>query len=269
MKTLAASLSILTKQGVMLYLLRGVAFTCIISVLGVIMGLIVGSLLALARTYCKKGPSRILGWFATAYIELFRNTPYLLWIFICVVFCPCPDFFARKMFGLTSVEMKLLFKAALALILFNSSVIAEIVRGGIISIDRGQTEAARSIGMTHWQTMTTVVLPQAIRNILPSVGNELIVNIKDSSVLNVISVSELFFQAKSAAGTYYRYFEVYFIIAVIYLILTLSVSAILRAVEKKMDGPDNYVIHGSQSDSRADIKVSVKNEKEAVKRWNV
>ena len=95
------------------------------------------------------------------------------------------------------------------------------------------------------------------------------VNIKDSSVLNVISVSELFFQAKSAAGTYYRYFEVYFIIAVIYLILTLSVSAILRAVEKKMDGPDNYVIHGSQSDSRADIKVSVKNEKEAVKRWNV
>ena len=131
MKTLAASLSILTREGVMLYLLRGVAFTCIISVLGVIMGLIVGSLLALARTYCKKGPARILGWFATAYIELFRNTPYLLWIFICVVFCPCPSFFARKMFGLTSVEMKLLFKAALALILFNSSVIAEIVRGGL------------------------------------------------------------------------------------------------------------------------------------------
>ena len=74
MKTLAASLSILTREGVMLYLLRGVAFTCIISVLGVIMGLIVGSLLALARTYSKKGPARILGWFATAYIELFRNT---------------------------------------------------------------------------------------------------------------------------------------------------------------------------------------------------
>ena len=84
-------------------------------------------------------------------------------------------------------------------------------------------------------------------------GNELIVNIKDSSVLNVISVSELFFQAKSAAGTYYRYFEVYFIIAVIYLILTLSVSAILRAVEKKMDGPENYTIHGSQTATAARI----------------
>lgn len=99
--------------------------------LGVILGLILGSLLALARTYCKKGPARILGWFSAVYIELFRNTPYLLWIFVCVVFCPCPAFFARKMFGLTSVEMKLLFKAALALILFNSSVIAEIVRGGL------------------------------------------------------------------------------------------------------------------------------------------
>ena len=104
--------------------------------------------------------------------------------------------------------------------------------------------------------------------VVSEIDGNMIVNIKDSSVLNVISVSELFFQAKSAAGTYYRYFEVYFIIAVIYLILTLSVSAILRAVEKKMDGPDNYVIHGSQSDSRADIKVSVENEKEAVKRWN-
>ena len=103
MSTLASSFSILTQPGVFLYLLRGVAFTCILSVLGVILGLILGSLLALARTYCKKGPARILGWFSAAYIELFRNTPYLLWIFVCVVFCPCPAFFARKMFGLTSV----------------------------------------------------------------------------------------------------------------------------------------------------------------------
>ena len=167
------------------------------------------------------------------------------------------------------VFMDTTFAAIFIISINTGAYMAEIIRGGIVSVDKGQFEAAHAIGMTHWQTMTTVVLPQAIRNILPSVGNELIVNIKDSSVLNVISVSELFFQAKSAAGTYYRYFEVYFIIAVIYLILTLSVSAILRAVEKKMDGPDNYVIHGSQSDSRADIKVSVENEKEAVKRWNV
>ena len=141
MSTLASSFSILAQPGVFLYLLRGIAFTCIISVLGVILGLILGSLLALARTYCKKGPARILGWLSAAYIELFRNTPYLLWIFVCVVFCPCPAFFAHKMFGLTSVEMKLLFKAALALILFNSSVIAEIVRGGLNGVAKGQFEA--------------------------------------------------------------------------------------------------------------------------------
>mgnify|MGYP002293566999 CR=1 FL=1 len=174
MKTLAASLSILTREGVMLYLLRGVAFTCIISVLGVIMGLIVGSLLALARTYCKKGPTRILGWFATAYIELFRNTPYLLWIFICVVFCPCPDFFARKMFGLTSVEMKLLFKAALALILFNSSVIAEIVRGGLNGVSKGQFEAGYAQGFNTAEVLLYIVLPQAYRNIVPTLLSQVI-----------------------------------------------------------------------------------------------
>ena len=256
MKTLAASLSILTKQGVMLYLLRGVAFTCIISVLGVIMGLIVGSLLALARTYCKKGPSRILGWFATAYIELFRNTPYLLWIFICVVFCPCPDFFARKMFGLTSVEMKLLFKAALALILFNSSVIAEIVRGGIISIDRGQFEGAMSIGMTHAQTMFKVIIPQVMRNILPSVSNEFVINIKDTSVLNVIGVTELYYFAGIIKRQNFQTFQTYFVICILYFILTFTITRLLRWVERKLDGNENYTIFGSQTDVNAEIHIT-------------
>ena len=198
MKTLAASLSILTREGVMLYLLRGVAFTCIISVLGVIMGLIVGSLLALARTYCKKGPARILGWFAAAYIELFRNTPYLLWIFICVVFCPCPGFFARKMFGLTSVEMKLLFKAALALILFNSSVIAEIVRGGLNGVSKGQFEAGYAQGFNTAEVLLYIVLPQAYRNIVPTLLSQVITTIKDSSYLANVATIELMARRCSA-----------------------------------------------------------------------
>ena len=114
--------------------------------------------------------------------------------------------------------------------------------------------------MTHWQTMVTVVLPQAVRNIMPSIGNEFVVNIKDSSVLNVISVTELYFQGKSAAGLYYRYFEAFFIIAVIYFILTFTVTRILRLIDKKMDGPDKYVICGSQSDSRAAIRVDTSKE---------
>jgi len=124
---------------------------------------------------------------------------------------------------------------------------AEIIRGGIDSIDRGQTEAAQAIGMNHVKTMIYVILPQAIRNILPATGNELVVNIKDTSVLNVISVTELFFMSKSAAGTYLRYFEVFFVTSVIYLILTLTVTRLLRLLEKKLDGPDSYTIMGSQT----------------------
>ena len=244
MKTLAASLSILTREGVMLYLLRGVAFTCIISVLGVIMGLIVGSLLALARTYCKKGPVRILGWFATAYIELFRNTPYLLWIFICVVFCPCPGFFARKMFGLTSVEMKLLFKAALALILFNSSVIAEIVRGGLNGVSKGQFEAGYAQGFNTAEVLLYIVLPQAYRNIVPTLLSQVITTIKDSSYLANVATIELMARIRqllSAAGTYNGLGTVnvsdvmvlFGTACVIYFIINFTLSCVVRTMQNR------------------------------------
>ena len=245
-------------------LLTGVGNTLLIALTSTVAGLALGLLTGVVRTApMSKNPvlralHKLLNAIIAIYVEIFRGTPMIVQAVVI--------YYGAQYAG---VYMDTTFAAIFIISINTGAYMAEIIRGGIVSVDKGQFEAAHAIGMTHWQTMTTVVLPQAIRNILPSVGNELIVNIKDSSVLNVISVSELFFQAKSAAGTYYRYFEVYFIIAVIYLILTLSVSAILRAVEKKMDGPDNYVIHGSQSDSRANIKVSVENEKEAVKRWNV
>jgi putative lysine transport system permease protein len=132
---------------------------------------------------------------------------------------------------------------------------AEIVRGGIISVDKGQFEAAHSIGMNHAQTMTNIVLPQAIRNILPATSNEFVINIKDTSVLSVISVSELFFMGKSAAGNSYRFFEVFFIICIIYFIMTFTVSRILRYFEVLIDGPSVYTIHGSQTVPEAEIRI--------------
>lgn len=123
---------------------------------------------------------------------------------------------------------------------------SEIVRGGIISIDKGQFEAAEAIGMNHFQTMTNVVLPQVIRNILPATGNEFVINIKDTSVLNVISVSELYFQTKTISGNNFRYFESFFITCIIYFIMTFTVTRILRAIEKKLDGPENYIMAGNQ-----------------------
>ena len=258
--------------------LRGTGMTLLIALTGTILGFLIGLLVAIVRTVAmprsrdprrqssaervslavRRTLLRAVQILMNVYIQVFRGTPMIVQAVVI--------YFGAQYAG---IYMDTTFAAIFIISINTGAYMAEIIRGGIVSVDKGQFEAAHAIGMTHWQTMTTVVLPQAIRNILPSVGNEFIVNIKDSSVLNVISVSELFFQAKSAAGAYYRYFEVYFIIACIYLVLTLSVSRILAWVERKMDGPDNYVIHGSQSDSRAEIVVSVENEKEATKSWKV
>ena len=112
---------------------------------------------------------------------------------------------------------------------------AEIIRSGIQSVDKGQTEAARSLGMSSIQTMMLVVLPQAIKNAFPAIGNEFIVNIKDSSVLNVISVTELFFQSNSIAGSIFAYKQTFFVTALIYLVLTFTTSRILGFIEKRMN----------------------------------
>lgn len=233
--------------------LKGTLVTLEIAITGTVLGFLIGLLVAIARTinpgfrapFYKRAAARLLSGILGIYIEVFRGTPMIVQAMVIY-------------YGAMSVlhiSMNPLAAAIFIVSINTGAYMAEIIRGGIISIDRGQTEAAHSIGMTHWQSMTSVVLPQAIRNILPSVGNEFVVNIKDSSVLNVISVTELFFQSKSATGRYYKYFEVYFIIAAIYLLLTFTVTRLLRLIERKMDGPDNYVIHGSQSDSHAAIAV--------------
>lgn len=241
--------------------LSGTAMTLLVATTGTAFGFALGLLAAIVRCIelphgagavkraLVKAANALLG----AYVQVFRGTPMIVQAMVIY-------YGSMQYLGL---DLDHTAAAILVVSVNTGAYMAEIIRGGIISVDKGQFEAAHAIGMTHWQTMTSVVLPQAIRNILPSVGNEFIVNIKDSSVLNVISVSELFFQAKSAAGTYFRYFEVFFIVAIIYLVLTLVASRLLRWVEKKMDGPENYVIYGSQTDSRAEIVVHAAEEGEA------
>ena len=233
--------------------LRGAGNTLLVALTGTILGFAIGLLVAIARTIelperasrLKRGLVKALHGILTVYIEVFRGTPMIVQAMVIY-------YGALQYLNLNMPELV----AGIFIVSINTGAyMAEIIRGGIISVDKGQSEAARSIGMTHWQTQVGVVLPQAIRNIMPSIGNEFVVNIKDSSVLNVISVSELFFQAKSAAGTYFKYFEVFFIVALIYLVLTFTVTRLLRLIERKMDGPENYRIYGSQSDSRAEIVV--------------
>ena len=149
-----------------------------------------------------------------------------------------------------------LLPSALIIVSINTGAyISEIVRGGIISVDKGQYEAAESIGMTHFQIMTHVVMPQVVRNILPAVSNEFVINIKDTSVLNVIGVAELFYQATVASKATYAIFETYAIICVIYFIMTFTITRLLRLFERLLDGNKNYTICGSQSDSASMIKV--------------
>ena len=243
MNTLDGSVSILKNPAVLNYIMKGVAFTIILSVIAVIIGILLGSVLALVRNYCTTQKTRIFRWLAVAYIEIFRNTPLLLWIFICLVFFPFPEALSRKMFGLTSVEVKLLFKGAAALILFTSSVIAEIIRGGLNSVDQGQFEAGHSQGFSTVQTMIYIVLPQAYRNIIPTLLSQVITTIKDSSYLANIAVIELMARVKTLLSSANQYngtgvvnpsdvFVLFGFAAIIYFIINFTLSSLVRYIQR-------------------------------------
>lgn len=218
--------------------LRGAGITLWISVIGTILGTIIGLVVGVIRTIpipekgAKKGILKIVNWLLSAYIEFFRGTPMIVQAMVI--------YYGSALAFEINIDR---IVAALFIVSINTGAyMSEIVRGGIISIDKGQFEAAQAIGMNHFQTMINVVLPQVVRNILPATGNEFVINIKDTSVLNVISVSELFFQTKTIAGNNFRYFETFFITCIIYFVMTFAITRILRYIEIKLDGPDNYMI---------------------------
>ena len=231
---------IIDRYGV--WLLEGTGTTLFIALSGTVTGFCIGLLIGVVRTIPAGAPGRRFGArgaalkaanvLLAAYIEVFRGTPMI--VQAMVIYYGLQEFLGINLSTMT---------AAFVIVSINTGAyMAEIVRGGIDSIDPGQSEAAHAVGMTHAQKMLYVVLPQAIRNILPATGNEFIINIKDTSVLNVISVTELFFMTKSIKGAVYRTYEPFLICALIYLILTFAISRILRAVEKKLDGPKDYIV---------------------------
>lgn len=166
------------------------------------------------------------------YVEVFRGTPMIIQaIFI---------YYAIPYFTDGAVNLEVTLAAYLVVSINTGAYMAETVRGGIMSIDIGQTEGAKSIGMNHFKTMLYVILPQTIRNIIPQIGNNLIINIKDTSVMFVIGYAELFAAHKAIVGAKYIYFPSAVITLTIYLIMTVICSLILRLWEKKMDGPANF-----------------------------
>lgn len=223
--------------------LRGAGMTLLISIVGTIIGLLIGLLVGILRTIHvpdKKGTKRnllkFINWLLSVYIEFFRGTPMI--VQSMVIFYGTALFFG--------IQLNRIGAAIFIVSINTGAYMSEIVRGGILSVDKGQFEAAQAIGMNHIQTMTNIVLPQVIRNILPATGNEFVINIKDTSVLNVIAVTELFYQTKSVAGATFKFFEPYFIASIMYLVMTYTITRILRSIEKRMDGPANFIMAGNQ-----------------------
>lgn len=236
-------------------LLQGVGNTLLISLIGTVAGLLIGLATGIVRTapFSAHAVPRILHKILNAvisvYVEVFRGTPMMVQAMVI---------FWGYAFATGGQTLALLPSGIIIVSINTGAYMAEIVRGGIISIDNGQFEGAKAIGMTHSQTMLRVILPQVIRNILPSVSNEFVINIKDTSVLNVIGVTELYYFAGVIKRFNFQTFQTYLVVCVLYFIMTFTVTRLLRFAEKKLDGKDNYTIFGSQTDPAAEIHIQAK-----------
>ncbi|MDR0691332.1 MAG: ABC transporter substrate-binding protein/permease [Streptococcaceae bacterium] len=213
---------------------RGAGMTLFIALVGTLVGLIIGLAIGVFRTKAKSSNKliyildQITTWLLSFYIEVFRGTPMIVQAMVIY-------YGTAKAFHL---NLDRIFAALFIVSINTGAYMSEIVRGGIFAVDKGQFEAAQALGMTHSQTMMKIVLPQVIRNILPATGNEFVINIKDTSVLNVISVVELYFSGNTVATQNFQYFQTFTIIAVIYFVMTFTITRILRLLERKMDKRD-------------------------------
>ena len=224
----------------MIYL-GGMGRTMVLALLCTAVGCIIGLACGILQTIpCLKSdpkPKRFLlgliRLIVRVYVEVFRGTPMILQaVFV---------YYGLPYFTNSAIRFNNIWVASFLVVSINTGAyMAESVRGGILSIDVGQTEGAKAIGMTHVQTMLYVILPQALRNIMPQIGNNLIINIKDTSVMFIIGFSEFFAVHKSVVGATYLYFPSSVIEMVGYLIMTLVCSVILRQIEGRMDGPASY-----------------------------
>ena len=221
--------------------LMGIRNTLILALAATAIGCIIGFVCGILNTIpCSKNDSlpkrillRLVRIIVRVYVEVFRGTPMVLQaVFI---------FYGLPYFTDNAVNFSSIWLAALVVVSVNTGAyMAESVRGGIISIDPGQTEGAKAIGMTHVQTMLNVILPQALRNIMPQIGNNFIINVKDTSVMFIIGFPDFFAAHRAAVGASYLYFPSATVEMIGYLCMTLLASLLLRWVEKRLDGSSDY-----------------------------
>ena len=213
------------------------ALALVATVIGCLIGFVCGILNTIPYSKTdppwKRGVLKLIRALIRIYVEVFRGTPMVLQ----AVFL----YYGLPYFTDNALKFTNIWVAAIVVVSINTGAyMAESVRGGIISIDPGQTEGAKAIGMTHVQTMVNVILPQAIRNIMPQIGNNFIINVKDTSVMFIIGFPDFFAAHRAAVGASYLYFPSATVEMVGYLTMTLAASFLLRWVEKKLDGSSNY-----------------------------
>mgnify|MGYP004714999579 FL=1 len=211
------------------YYFKGIKYTLLISFVAVLFGAIFGSILFYVKSsnfhIWKIKPLKIL---AVAYIEIIRGTPMILQIFI--VYAGAEPFLG--------IDLTALQSAFIAIALNSAAYVSEIVRAGIDAVDKGQMEAARSLGMKKSTAMILIVVPQAIRNILPAIGNEFVTVIKESSMASVVGVGELMYAAKIVQGSTYRSLEPLIVAAGFYFILTFTLGRVISLIERRMKVSD-------------------------------
>jgi len=235
LETLEWMVFLVRKYGMMF--LSGTWVTLYVSFLGTILGFVLGFLTGVIQDMTidpkdpivKKMLVTCMKAVCKVFVEVFRGTPMIVQAMVIY-------------YGLyqSGIKISAVWAAILVTLLNTGAYMAETVRAGIQAVDSGQQEGAMAIGMSHFQLMLYVVLPQALRNIIPEMGNTFVSNLKSTSILNVIGVYELYMTAKVAAGVYYRYFESFLIIAIIYLILSVVATKLLKILEKKLSGPKDY-----------------------------
>lgn len=206
------------------YYITGIKVTLLLSFLSLIAGVLLGTFLSLL----KMSKYKLLSSISTAYIEVFRGTPMM--VQIALVYFGSYVVMGMSMDG---------FLAALIAVSLNSAAyVAEIIRSGIQSIDKGQWEASRSLGLSNRQTMRHIILPQAIKNILPALGNEFVTLIKETAVASTIGVADLMYASKIVQSTSYQAFSPLIIVAVIYFIITFTLSRLIGALERRLSRSD-------------------------------
>lgn len=217
---------------------KGTVTTLEIAFLGTLFGCLLGFLVGIVQSLTVDQHSsplmrvlvKGLKAIVAVYVEVFRGTPMMVQAMVIY-------YGSAQAWG---IDLNPFISGILVLSLNTGAYMAESVRGAITGIDPGQLEGAYAIGFTHVQAMLRVVIPQAFRNLIPQIGNTFISAIKDTSVLNVISVTELYFIGRGVSSAYYRFFETYFIISMIYLFLTFVTSRLLGIMEKHLDGAKDY-----------------------------